>query len=121
MRACYLVLLQLTFIGCQADNQRPSENSDRGIPELGKISITHYGCGSCHTIPGIRNANGLVGPSLETIARRSYVAGVLQNTRSNMIRWIQNPPAVDDKTAMPNLHVTDTDALNIAAYLYTLR
>ena len=38
-----------------------------------------------------------------------------------MIRWIMNPPGVDDKTAMPNLHVTATDARDIAAYLYTLQ
>jgi cytochrome c1 len=38
-----------------------------------------------------------------------------------MIRWIQNPPAVDEKTAMPNMGVTARDARDIAAYLYTLR
>jgi cytochrome c1 len=38
-----------------------------------------------------------------------------------MIKWLRNPPAVDDKTAMPNMGVTEKDARNIAAYLYTLR
>jgi cytochrome c1 len=38
-----------------------------------------------------------------------------------MIRWIQNPQAVDQKTAMPNLGVTDAEARDVAAYLYTLR
>jgi cytochrome c len=52
---------------------------------------------------------------------RSYVAGVLPNTPSNVIRWIQNPPGVDHLTAMPNLGVTDTDARDIASYLYTLK
>ena len=46
---------------------------------------------------------------------------VLQNTPDNMIRWIQNPQGVDDKTAMPNLGVTDADARDIASYLYTLK
>jgi hypothetical protein len=38
-----------------------------------------------------------------------------------MIRWIQNPPGIDPLTAMPNLHVTPSDAQDIAGYLYTLR
>jgi cytochrome c len=38
-----------------------------------------------------------------------------------MIRWLENPPAVDSKTAMPNMGVTGRDARDIAAYLYTLR
>jgi cytochrome c1 len=83
--------------------------------------MQQYGCGSCHTIPGIPRANTLVGPSLEHIASRMYIAGVLPNTPANMLRWLQNPPAVDPLTAMPNLGVTEADARDMAGYLYTLR
>lgn len=83
--------------------------------------IRQYGCTSCHTIPGIPEANALVGPSLAQIASRMYIAGVLPNTPENMFRWLQNPPAVDPRTAMPNLGVTETDARDMAGYLYTLR
>lgn len=92
-----------------------------GEPARGASAILHYGCGYCHTIPGIRDADGLVGPPLGGIARRVYVAGVLQNNPQNLIRWIRNPQAVDPLTAMPNLGVTEIDARHIAAYLYTLR
>jgi hypothetical protein len=37
------------------------------------------------------------------------------------VKWIQDPPAVDDKTAMPKLGVKESDARDIASYLYTLR
>lgn len=50
-----------------------------------------------------------------------YGAGVLPNTPSNVIRWIQNPPGVDHQTAMPNLGITDSDARDITSYLYTLK
>jgi cytochrome c2 len=80
-----------------------------------------YGCGACHTIPGVRGAKAVVGPSLSGIASRSYVAGVVANTPENLVAWIQNPQAIDDKTAMPNLRVGPRDAADIAAYLYTLR
>jgi cytochrome c oxidase assembly factor CtaG len=89
--------------------------------DRGRNAISHYGCGSCHNIPGISGANGLVGPSLANIASRVFIAGVLTNEPDNMIRWIENPPAVDSKTTMPNLGVTPRDARDIAAYLYTLR
>jgi cytochrome c len=86
----------------------------------GAQTIHRYGCGSCHTIPGVRGANALVGPPLDHMASRSYIAGVMPNTRTNMLDWIQDPPKIDDKTAMPNLHVTRADAEAIADYLYTL-
>jgi cytochrome c551/c552 len=92
-----------------------------GDPQAGQLAIQQYGCGSCHTIPGIPGANALVGPSLQQIASRNFIGGVLQNNGTNLIRWIQDAPSVDDKTAMPNVHVTPTDATNIATYLYTLQ
>lgn len=92
-----------------------------GDPRRGRVAIDHYGCAGCHTIPGVRGADALVGPNLDRIASRTYIAGVMQNTPDNMVRWVQNPPAVDPKTAMPNLRVTEPDARDIASYLYTLR
>jgi cytochrome c len=114
-------LLVLASLGCERDGHSASETGSSADPDRGKTAIDHYGCAGCHTIPGIRGANGLVGPSLERIASRTYIAGVLSNTHDNMLRWIHDPPKVDDKTAMPNLQVTDDDARDIASYLYTLR
>lgn len=84
-------------------------------------AIGRYGCGSCHTIPGIRGANVLVGPPLTRIASRSYLAGEIQNTPTNMVRWIQHPRQIEKGTVMPEMGVTETDARDIAAYLYMLR
>jgi len=92
-----------------------------GDAARGKELIRTYGCGSCHTIPRVTGAEASVGPSLQGEATRAYIAGVLPNVPENMIRWIMNPPGVDEKTAMPNLHVTATDARDIAAYIYTLQ
>ncbi len=92
-----------------------------GDPARGRVLMRSYGCQSCHTIPGVTGANGLVGPPLTGMASRSYVAGVLVNTPDNLIRWILDPRAVDPLTAMPNVGVSPADARHIAAYLYTLR
>ena len=92
-----------------------------GDAARGKVLIRKYGCGSCHTIPRVPGAESTVGPSLQGIATHAYIAGVTPNQPENMIRWIMDPPSVDEKTAMPNLHVSATDARDIAAYLYTLQ
>jgi len=91
-----------------------------GDPQAGIQAVGHYGCGSCHTIPRVSGANGLVGPPLADVGGRRYIAGVVPNTTENLIRWIQHPQQVDEKTAMPELGVTASDARNIAALLTSL-
>lgn len=91
-----------------------------GDPRAGREKARDAGCGSCHTIPGVAGARALVGPPLAGIAGRMYIAGVLTNTPDHMVRWIQDPPAVDSATAMPSLGLTEADARDIAAYLYAL-
>lgn len=92
-----------------------------GDVERGRLAIRQYACQTCHSIPGITGANALVGPPLNGIASRRYLAGVLPNTTDDMIAWLRNPQAVDPLSAMPDLGVTERDARDIAAYLYTLR
>ncbi|WP_306118855.1 MULTISPECIES: c-type cytochrome [unclassified Roseitalea] len=89
-------------------------------PEIGRQTIVVSGCGSCHTIPGVANANGSVGPNLTDFAERAYVAGILPNRPGDLTRWLVNPPAIAPDTAMPDLGLNETQARHIAAYLYTL-
>jgi cytochrome c2 len=83
--------------------------------------IRQNGCGACHQIPGIDDANGFVGPPLNAIGRRIYIAGVQRNTPQAMIAWLQNPQAIVPGNAMPNMGLSEPDARDITAYLYTLR
>lgn len=107
---------------CNGDAERAAaEMTGGGDPAKGRAAISRYGCSTCHTVPGVNGANGLVGPPLNQVSRRVYLAGRLQNTPDNMMHWIQNPQSVDEKTAMPNLGVTDQDARDITSYLYSLK
>lgn len=99
----------------------PAKQVPGGNPEQGRQAIEKYGCGSCHTIPGVPGANGTVGPSLAGLAKLPSIVNTVPNTPDNLIKWIQNPQSVKPGTAMPNLSVTEPDARNIAAYLYTLQ
>jgi cytochrome c oxidase assembly factor CtaG/cytochrome c551/c552 len=92
-----------------------------GDPDRGRIAIRRYGCGSCHTIPGVAGAEATVGPPLDKIAVRTYLAGRLVNNPANLMRWIREPRSVDPKTAMPDVGVTPADTKDIAAYLLTLK
>jgi cytochrome c len=92
-----------------------------GNSQHGKELIGEKGCGSCHTIPGIYTARGAVGPPLFFFSRRTMIAGELPNSLENLVRWIRDPKAVEPGTAMPDLGLSDQQARDIAAYLYTLR
>ena len=104
-----------------AQSRKVAAEMTGGDPDRGAAAIDAYGCASCHTIPGVPGSKARVGPPLDYMGTRSYIGGVLDNQPDNMVRWIQNPRAVDPLTAMPNLHVKESDARDIAAYLYTLR
>ena len=125
--ASRLLLVVLLACGLLASACTPSQsvreaemitggNVARGIPAIGK-----YGCAACHTIPRIEAATGTVGPPLTQVAVRQYLGGHLNNNPVNMIRWIQHPQLIDPMNAMPEMGVTDQEARDIAAYLYTLR
>jgi cytochrome c2 len=92
-----------------------------GDPERGRAAIARYGCGSCHRIPGVPGAEGSVGPPLDGISGRTYIAGRLTNTADHLVVWIRDPKTVDERTAMPDLGVNDQDARDIASYLYSLQ
>ena len=92
-----------------------------GNARMGRNDIRKYGCQTCHTIPGVPGANGLIGPPLTGIGNRQYIAGELPNTAENMMRWIQHPHQVEPHTVMPEMNVSEQDSRDIAAYLYTLR
>jgi cytochrome c2 len=92
-----------------------------GDPVRGRQLIRGYGCDSCHTIPGVITADAHVGPPLTKVAHRVYLAGHIENTPENMMLWIQHPRTFDEKTAMPEMGVTERDSRDITAYLFTLR
>ena len=117
---CLLFALSWLLAACRGDQQL-ANNLTGGNYDRGHASIRKYGCGSCHTIPGVVGAHSKVGPDLSGLAGRAYIAGVLTNSPDNLMSWIENPQAIDDKTAMPNMGVSPQDARDIAAYLYTLR
>lgn len=107
--------------GCRGTSGHSADRMvEGGDAERGRTAIAAYGCGSCHAIPGIRGADGMVGPSLEHWAERRIIAGEVPNDPARLITWITVPQSIEPGTAMPNMGVTDGQARDIATYLYTL-
>ena len=92
-----------------------------GSAHRGVEVIQRYNCGSCHLIPGIPGARGKVGPPLLFFSDRTFIAGEVPNTTENLIRWVRSPQSIEPNTAMPNLGLSEQEARDVAAYLYTLR
>jgi cytochrome c2 len=92
-----------------------------GDAQRGRALLQQYGCGYCHTIAGVEKARGDIGPPLDDVGRRVYLAGSLPNTPAQMAKWIRFPQSYRPGTAMPDLRVSAGDARDMVAYLYRLR
>lgn len=81
--------------------------------------LRRYGCSGCHTIPGLPGADGAVAPPLEGLRQRIYIAGKIQNTPKNLVRWIVSPQALAPGSAMPETGISESEARDVAAFLYS--
>src|SRR4051794_38442180 len=85
MGASALVLKQ------QANDQRQitAHELTGGDPSQGRTAFLSRGCGACHSVKNSQLASGQVGPALDKIAVRTFLAGRLSNDPAEMIGWIQ--------------------------------
>jgi cytochrome c len=111
-----LLVAALLLAACKRET-----NVNNGDIARGKQLLNQYGCGSCHSIPGVPGATGMVGPPLDHMAVRQTLAGKYANTPEVMSKWLQNPQAMDPANTMPNLGVTPDDARDLTAFLFTLK
>lgn len=81
--------------------------------------MRRYGCGGCHTIPGLAGADGAVGPPLGGLIGRVYIGGVANNSSDKLVQWIVSPQTFSPRTAMPATGITEAEARDVAAYLYS--
>jgi cytochrome c1 len=124
-----LVLTSLLAVGAVAandlrDRQKRSERAMQivgGNPSEAAKAMVRYGCGACHEIPGLRMPGGLAAQPLNGIFERRYVGGTVENTPSNLVGWIVNPKAYNARTAMPLTGISESEARDVAAYLYSRR
>lgn len=117
--AC-LLTLAAGLAACGTDPTPPPAVPD-GNPDRGIELIEEFGCGGCHVIPGIEGADGQVGPPLTEFGDRSLIAGSVPNNAENLVEWLLDPQDIEPGTAMPDLGLSEDQARDVAAYLFTLR
>jgi cytochrome c1 len=90
-----------------------------GDPTRAPDIMRRYGCGGCHTIPSLAGANGRVGPPLTELIHRVYIGGTTNNSPDNLVQWIVSPQTFSPRTVMPATGITEAEARDVAAYLYS--
>jgi len=120
-------------------------SADYGSPS-GQVAATHQEdplvsqgrdaflgatCIACHAVQGTA-AQGVIGPNLTLFgARHTLGAGILENNRENLIRWIKDPMGIKAAVAMPGVDypggnwpatgLSDDEVEAIAVYLLSLK
>ena len=112
-------LLAILLTGCG----EPATDQETRVGDVaaGRTVVATLDCGVCHDIPGIAGADWIVGPPLAGFGRRTLIAGLLPNEPDLLAQWVRDAPSLVPNTGMPDLPISDAEAANVAAFLYTLR
>jgi cytochrome c oxidase subunit II len=89
-------------------------------------------CAQCHTVRGIPNVGGAVGPDLTHLgSRTSFGGSTFELTAANLARWLDNPTAMKPLTgtfpndinrpSMPDYGMSPSEIDAIVAYLMSLK
>lgn len=117
----FVGLCCLLLSACNDDALPPDHLRIVGAdPERGRALTYSFGCGTCHTIEGVPGARGTVASALDDYAARSVLAGIVPNTPQALIAWLLDPASIDPRTGMPVVGLSEEEARDIAAFLYTL-
>jgi cytochrome c oxidase subunit 2 len=104
------------------------QRSDAVVPvrgslaEAGQQAFAHGACIACHTIAGVPQARGTIGPNLTHVGSRSTLAAAtLPNTDEWLRRWITNAPSLKPGSLMPAMPLPDDQVAALIAYLQSLK
>jgi L-cysteine S-thiosulfotransferase len=89
-------------------------------PARGYAVVERVGCAACHALPDVAWPKGSVGGPLAGFATRPLIAGRLPNQPDVLVTWLRDAPSLSPQTGMPPMPITDAEARDVAAYLYTL-
>jgi cytochrome c oxidase subunit 2 len=108
--------------------QKPAADEDAALIAKGRELFNSKTCSTCHTIRGDGYV-GTVGPELTHVGARSTIAaGLLQNNRDEVHRWIHAPNEVKPGNTMwvqgyvkNNIKLTPEDEDALVNYLESLK
>lgn len=109
---CIVVAGCIALAGCNGDRRYAERDAAR--------HLIAQNCAGCHRVPGVREARGRVGPSLDGIGAQQIIAGHFANNPQMLSRWIEHPQQLLPGNAMPETGLSPEQARLITNYLYTL-
>ena len=112
--------LAAALLAACGETTHPPRTIAGADPARGLAVMERVGCGACHAIPGVDWPQGLAGPSLEGFGASPMIAGRLPNQPDVLTAWLMDPPSLSPGTAMPPMPISEAEARDVAAYLYTL-
>ncbi len=101
--------------------ETPKETLATDGDENGRALFISMACTGCHTIQGMPEAQGKVGPELTHQASNSLIVDVLPNTEENLKKYLKDPAGVKPGALMPNQYMTDSEIDALVAFLRTLK
>jgi len=116
------LLAVLVISGCGVMSRQVDpriEETGGNIERGGELARTN-GCIMCHSVDGMGGVENGYGPSLDGFAGNRLIAGGVDNTPDALIRFLMDPQAVVPGTGMPSVGLTEQEARDIAAWLYSL-
>jgi cytochrome c oxidase subunit 2 len=115
----FLVVAQTPdeFKAWEQNQLLPESEPNSPQARRGMNSFRGRTCVNCHALRGTA-AQARIAPDLSHLdSRRTLAAGLLPNTPGNLSEWLKNPQAFKPGALMPNLHLTDAQAADLADYL----
>jgi mono/diheme cytochrome c family protein len=101
----------------RSENQEFSPLPGNGDPVQGKALLTQVGCLGCHAVSRLEKE--------EPTFRRRFgpdLDGMGSKVRPEWLyAWLKNPREYFPETRMPDLRLTDQEALDLTAYLMSLK
>jgi len=91
---------------------------DPAAAERGRAVVAAAGCTACHAFPDIDWPKGRAGPDLTRFDGYGPIAGALPNSPANLAAFVRNAPAAKPGSTMPAMPITQSEARDVAAYLY---
>lgn len=103
-----------------AERRRPAPTVAQPDLRRGEEVFFRASCHVCHAIQDNR-ADGRIGPDLTHLGSRLTLgAGAIENTREDLMRWIDDPQAVKPGSLMPRTPLRPEDREALVDYLQSL-
>ena len=101
---------------------QPAAPAPGSVVERGQQLFAHSACIACHTIAGLPQARGTIGPNLTHVGSRTMLAGAtIPNTAEYLRRWIADAPGLKPGSLMPAMPLPDDQLAALVAYLQSLQ